>query len=56
MTWLGSRDGDRKKGTSCRDIWQIKATGLGDALDMEDRGDGVVKDACLVCGLFWDGQ
>lgn len=51
-----SDDGDRKKGTDFRDVCEIKAAGLGNGLDMEDKGDGVVKDACWVCGLFWDGQ
>lgn len=51
-----SDDGDRKKGTGFRDVWEIKAAGLGNGLDMGGKGDGVVKDACWVCGLFWDGQ
>lgn len=50
MTWLGLGDRARKKGTNFRGIWQIKAAGLRDGSDMEDRRDGVVKDASLG---FW---
>lgn len=47
MTWLGSGDRARKKGTDFRGIWQIKVAGLRDGSDMEDRREGVVKDASL---------
>lgn len=38
-----SDDGDRKKGTDFGDVCEIKAAGLGNGLDMEDKGDGVVR-------------